>query len=193
MKKNLALLNYLNKNLQKYISYVELDSEGSKTDNTLKIFVLPKNIVFVSKFLKNHSNLQFKQLMDLTAVDYPNKLNRFELMYNFLSISKNNRVILKSFVKNNRSVTSLSSLYNSSIWLEREIWDLFGIFFNHHPDLRRILTDYGFDGFPLRKDFPLTGYVEVRYDDEKKRVLQEPLEVSQEFRVFDFLSPWEKK
>lgn len=193
MKKNLALLNYLNKNLQKYISYVELDSEGSKTDNTLKIFVLPKNIVFVSKFLKNHSNLQFKQLMDLTAVDYPNKLNRFELMYNFLSISKNNRIILKSFVKNNRSVTSLSSLYNSSIWLEREIWDLFGIFFNHHPDLRRILTDYGFDGFPLRKDFPLTGYVEVRYDDEKKRVLQEPLEVSQEFRVFDFLSPWEKK
>jgi NADH:ubiquinone oxidoreductase subunit C len=112
-------------------------------------------------------------------------------MYNFLSISKNNRIILKSYVKN--SVTSLSSLYNSSIWLEREIWDLFGIFFNQHPDLRRILTDYGFDGFPLRKDFPLTGYVEVRYDDEKKRVLQEPLEVSQEFRVFDFLSPWEKK
>jgi len=193
MKNNLVLLNYLNKNLQKYISYIELDSEGSKTDNTLKIFVLPKNITFVSKFLKNHSNLQFKQLMDLTAIDYPNKLNRFELMYNFLSITKNNRLILKSFVKSNRSVSSLSSLYNSSIWLEREIWDLFGIFFNHHPDLRRILTDYGFDGFPLRKDFPLTGYVEVRYDDEKKRVLQEPLEVSQEFRVFDFLSPWEKK
>lgn len=193
MKNNLVLLNYLNKNLQKYISYIELDSEGSKTDNTLKIFVLPKNITFVSKFLKNHSNLQFKQLMDLTAIDYPNKLNRFELMYNFLSITKNNRLILKSFVKSNRSVSSLSSLYNSSIWLEREVWDLFGIFFNHHPDLRRILTDYGFDGFPLRKDFPLTGYVEVRYDDEKKRVLQEPLEVSQEFRVFDFLSPWEKK
>lgn len=193
MKKNLILLNYLIKNLQKYISYVELDSEGSKTDNTLKIFVLPKDIAFVSKFLKNHSNLQFKQLMDLTAIDYPSKTNRFELMYNFLSISKNNRIVLKSFVKKNRSINSLSSLYNSSIWLEREIWDLFGIFFNHHPDLRRILTDYGFDGFPLRKDFPLTGYVEVRYDDEKKRVLQEPLEVSQEFRVFDFLSPWEKK
>lgn len=185
------LINYLNKNLQKYINYIEVDSEGSKTDKTVKIFVSPKNIKFVSSFLKNHTNLQFKQLMDITAVDYPNKVNRFELMYNFLSMSKNDRVILKSYVKN--SVTSLSSLYNSSIWLEREIWDLFGIFFNQHPDLRRILTDYGFDGFPLRKDFPLTGYVEVRYDDEKKRVLQEPLEVSQEFRVFDFLSPWEKK
>lgn len=186
-------MQYLQKHLSKYIHYIELDSEGSKTDSTIKIFVLSKDIPFVSSFLKHHTNLDFKQLMDVTAVDYPNKKNRFELLYNFLSTTKNHRVILKSFVNNNRSVVSLSALYNSCIWLEREVWDLFGIFFNQHPDLRRILTDYGFDGFPLRKDFPLTGYVEIRYDDEKKRVLQEPLEVSQEFRVFDFLSPWEKK
>jgi len=190
---NLFLVNYLKKNLGKYVHFYELDSETTKKDNILKIFVKNQDVKFVALFLKNHSNCQFKQLMDITAVDYPNKTNRFELMYSFLSVSKAVRLIIKSNVAENKPVTSLSSLFSSSIWLEREVWDLFGIFFYLHPDLRRILTDYGFEGFPLRKDFPLTGYLEVRYDDEKKRIVQEPLEMSQEFRLFDFLSPWKKK
>lgn len=193
MNKNILFINYLKKNLGKYINFFEIDSEVSKSDGVLKIFVDNKDVKFVSLFLKNHSNCQFKQLMDVTAIDYPNRSNRFELMYNFLSVSKSVRLIVKSTVAENKPVNSLSALYSSAVWLEREVWDLFGIFFYLHPDLRRILTDYGFDGFPLRKDFPLTGYLEVRYDDEKKRIVQEPLEMSQEFRLFDFLSPWEKK
>ena len=189
----LLLINYLKLNLGKYLRFLELDSNRDKKDGIVKIYVEHKDISFVSFFLKNHTPLQFKQLMDITAVDYPGRKERFELMYNFLSIYKANRLILKSKIAENKPLESLSRYFKSSIWLEREVWDLFGIFFYKHPDLRRILTDYGFEGFPLRKDFPLTGYVEVRYDDEKRRIVEEPVELSQEFRLFDFSSPWEKK
>lgn len=149
-----------------------------------------QDLLIFSKLLESHSNFLFRALMDITAVDHPHRKNRFELVYNFLSITFNLRIILKLNVM--LSAPSLETSFRSANWLEREVWDLFGVIFLGHSDLRRILTDYGFEGHPLRKDFPLTGYFEVRYDDEKKRVVQEPLEVSQEFRLFSFSSPWEK-
>ncbi len=129
--------------------------------------------------------------MDICVTDYPQRENRFELLYCFLSNTSNTRFFVKSFVNELGSVSSLCSIFNSANWLEREAWDLYGVFFINHPNLRRILTDYGFKGFPFRKDFPLTGYVEVRYDDEVSAIVYEPLEVSQEYRSFNFKSPWE--
>lgn len=143
-------------------------------------------------FLKNHTNAQFKSLMEITAVDYPEKNKRFEVVYMLLSVKYNSRTVVKTFVDEITPLDSLVSVYKSAGWYEREVWDMFGIYFLNHPDLRRILTDYGFEGHPMRKDFPLSGYVEVRYDDEKKRVVTEPIEMTQEFRSFDFLSPWEQ-
>ena len=142
-------------------------------------------------FLRDDVNCQFKQLMDICGVDYPERPKRFEVVYNLLSLVHNNRVTVKVMLDDNSSIPSVSKVFSSADWWEREIWDLFGIFFSGHPDLRRILTDYGFDGHPLRKDFPLTGYVEVRYDDAQKRVVYEPVKLTQEYRDFDFLSPWE--
>ena len=142
-------------------------------------------------FLRDDVNCQFKQLMDICGVDYPERPQRFEVVYNLLSLVHNNRVTVKVMLDDNSSIPSVSKVFSSADWWEREIWDLFGIFFSGHPDLRRILTDYGFDGHPLRKDFPLTGYVEVRYDDAQKRVVEEPVKLTQEYRDFDFLSPWE--
>ena len=142
-------------------------------------------------FLRDDVNCQFKQLMDICGVDYPERPQRFEVVYNLLSLVHNNRVTVKVILDDNSSIPSVSKVFSSADWWEREIWDLFGIFFSGHPDLRRILTDYGFDGHPLRKDFPLTGYVEVRYDDAQKRVVYEPVKLTQEYRDFDFLSPWE--
>ena len=142
-------------------------------------------------FLRDDVNCQFKQLMDICVVDYPERPQRFEVVYNLLSLVHNNRVTVKVMLDDNSSIPSVSKVFSSADWWEREIWDLFGIFFSGHPDLRRILTDYGFDGHPLRKDFPLTGYVEVRYDDAQKRVVYEPVKLTQEYRDFDFLSPWE--
>jgi len=161
----------------------------------------PYEIVFVvhhqfivpfSLFLRDHINAQCKQLMDITAVDYPTRELRFEVVYNFLSIQYNSRVRVKACVDEITSIQSVTQLFSSASWWEREVWDMFGIFFSDHPDLRRILTDYGFQGHPLRKDFPLSGYVEVRYDDSEKRVITEPIELTQEFRLFDFSSPWEQ-
>jgi NADH/F420H2 dehydrogenase subunit C len=129
--------------------------------------------------------------MDITAVDYPSKDKRFDVVYNLLSLQYNTRLRVKTEVNELTPVDSLVPIYNSASWWERETWDMFGIFFASHPDLRRILTDYGFEGHPLRKDFPLTGYVEVRYDDSEKRVLTEQVELTQDFRYFDFSSPWE--
>ena len=140
--------------------------------------------------MKNHYQLQFKTLISITAVDYPNKLDRFEVNYFLLSYKLNTRLIIKINTTDTNPIKSITSIYSSASWYEREVWDLFGIFFSNHPDLRRILTDYGFDGFPFRKDFPQTGYLEVRYDDEKKYVLYEPIEIAQEFRSFDFITPW---
>lgn len=147
------------------------------------------NILF---FIKNNTFFQVKTLTDICVIDYPNKIKRFELIYNLLSIKYNFRFLLKTNTTMYNPINSITSLYYSANWLERECWDLFGIFFLNHPDLRRILTDYGFEGFPLRKDFPLTGYIEVRYDDEKSNIVYEPLEISQEYRLFNFTSPWEK-
>lgn len=144
----------------------------------------------VASFLKNSTFTQYDQLLDVFAVDYPNESRgRFQLTYSFLSTAKKRRIFLRVIVSEESNVDSLVSLYPSSNWLERETWDMFGIFFKNHPDLRRILTDYGFEGFPLRKDFPLSGFTEVRYDDEKKRVVLEPIQITQEYRYFDFLSP----
>ena len=157
----------------------------------LVAIVEKEDITKLLVFLRDDVNCQFKQLMDICGVDYPERPQRFEVVYNLLSLVHNNRVTVKVMLDDNSSIPSVSKVFSSADWWEREIWDLFGIFFSGHPDLRRILTDYGFDGHPLRKDFPLTGYVEVRYDDAQKRVVYEPVKLTQEYRDFDFLSPWE--
>ena len=141
--------------------------------------------------LKNTETLNFSQLTDLTAVDYPDRLQRFELVYQLLSIENNKRVRIICSIDDGQIVPSITSIYKSAEWPEREVWDMYGLFFSDHPDLRRLLTDYGFEGHPLRKDFPLTGYVEARYDDIEKRVAYQPVQLTQEYRDFDFLSPWE--
>lgn len=142
-------------------------------------------------FLKNTETLSFSQLTDLTAVDYPDRIQRFELVYQLLSIENNKRVRIICPIDDGQIVPSITSIYKSAEWPEREVWDMYGLFFSDHPDLRRLLTDYGFEGHPLRKDFPLTGYVEARYDDIEKRVAYQPVQLTQEYRDFDFLSPWE--
>lgn len=145
----------------------------------------------VLTYLRDDVNCQFKQLVDLCGVDYPEDEQRFEVVYNLLSMTHNLRVRVKARVAEGEAVPSVTGVFSAANWFEREAWDLYGIFFSGHPDLRRILTDYGFEGHPMRKDFPLTGYVEIRYDDEQKRVVYEPVKLTQEFRTFDFLSPWE--
>ena len=148
-------------------------------------------IVKVLTFLRDDVNCQFKQLVDVCGVDYPERERRFEVVYNLLSLTHNRRIRVKVRTDEETAVPSVASVFSSANWWEREVWDLFGVLFSDHPDLRRILTDYGFEGHPLRKEFPLTGYVEVRYDDAQKRVVYEPVKLPQEFRTFDFLSPWE--
>ena len=157
----------------------------------LMVRARPDLIVKVLTFLRDDVNCRFQQLMDLCGVDYPEREKRFDVVYNLLSLTHNMRVRVKVETDEETPVASVSGVFSSATWWEREAWDLFGIYFSEHPDLRRIMTDYGFDGHPLRKDFPLTGYVEVRYDDEQKRVVYEPVKLTQEFRSFDFLSPWE--
>lgn len=142
-------------------------------------------------YLRDDQSCQFKLLVDITAVDWPDEEERFEIVYNLLSIKQNHRVRVSLLTDEATPVPSAVKVFSSADWLEREVWDLYGVFFTDHPDLRRILTDYGFEGHPLRKDFPLTGYVEVRYDEEQKRVVYEPVSLVQEFRTFDFESPWE--
>jgi NADH-quinone oxidoreductase subunit C len=161
------------------------------TRGELVITTMPQSIVKVLTFLRDDSNCLFKQLVDLCGVDYPDRERRFEVVYNLLSLTQNQRVRVKLSVDEGTPVPSVTRVFSSAGWYEREAWDLYGIYFSDHPDLRRILTDYGFEGHPQRKDFPLTGYVELRYDDEQKRVVYEPVKLTQEFRNFDFLSPWE--
>ena len=148
-------------------------------------------LVEVLTFLRDDVNCHFKCLVDLCGVDYPERPERFEVVYNLLSHRHNLRIRIKTSTDEDTPVPSISGLFSSAAWFEREAWDLYGVFFSDHPDLRRLLTDYGFEGYPMRKDFPLTGYVEVRYDDEQKRVVYEPVSLTQEFRSFDYLSPWE--
>jgi NADH-quinone oxidoreductase subunit C len=145
----------------------------------------------VLKFLRDDPKCRFSLLCDICGADYPNRPLRFDVVYNLLSMSLNQRIRIKVETDEEQPVPSAVGLYSSAGWWERETWDLFGIYFADNPDLRRILTDYGFDGHPLRKDFPLTGYVELRYDEEQKAVVYEPVRLQQEFRSFDFLSPWE--
>uniref|UniRef100_U5YE79 NADH dehydrogenase [ubiquinone] iron-sulfur protein 3 n=1 Tax=Entransia fimbriata TaxID=130991 RepID=U5YE79_9VIRI len=157
----------------------------------LEFYVKPENIHPLLKFLKLHTNTQYKILIDICGIDYPSNVSkRFTIVYNLLSVKYNTRIRIKTKVDEITSIVSVSDLFPSANWPEREVWDMFGVYFLNHPDLRRILTDYGFEGHPLRKDFPLSGYVEVRYDDSEKRVISEPIEMTQEFRCFDFTSPW---
>ena len=142
-------------------------------------------------FLRSDEKCGFSQLQGITAADYPEDEKRFEIVYLLLSLKHNRRVIVKIRTDEQTPVPTVTSLYNSAGWYEREVWDMFGVRFSGHPDLRRILTDYGFEGHPLRKDFPLTGFYQVRYDEEEKGVIYEPVNLPQEFRVFDFNSPWE--
>ncbi len=141
--------------------------------------------------LRDDPAFSFEQLTDVTAVDFPERIERFEVIYQLLSYKHNRRMRVKLTTDEDTPVPSAVSVYSAANWFERETWDLFGVFFDNHPDLRRILTDYGFEGHPFRKDFPLTGYVEVRYDEDQKRVVYEPVRLTQDFRSFDFLSPWE--
>ena len=157
----------------------------------LTVTVRREAIVKVLSFLRDDVNCQFKTLIDLCGVDYPERPDRFDVVYNLLSLTHNQRIRVKVHTDEETPVPSVTGVFNCANWWEREAWDLFGVYFSDHPDLRRLLTDYGFEGHPLRKDFPLTGYVEVRYDDEAKRVVYEPVKLTQEFRDFDFLSPWE--
>lgn len=154
--------------------------------------VYPQYIVPFCRFCRDHLNTQQKMLVDLTAIDYPSREARFVVVYNLCSHAYNCRLRVKTNVDEVTPLESCTHVFSSASWWEREAWDMFGIFFSNHPDLRRILTDYGFTGHPLRKDFPLSGYTEVRYDDSEKRVISEAVQLSQEFRSFDFSSPWEQ-
>ncbi len=171
-----------------------LSQEVTSTEVALGELIVMARAASIQKvltFLRDDSNCQFKVLCDVTAVDWPQRDPRFDVVYNLLSLKQNLRVRVRVATDEDTPVPTATTVYSGATWFEREVWDLFGIFFSGHPDLRRILTDYGFEGHPLRKDFPLTGYVEVRYSEEQKRVVYEPVSLVQDFRNFDFLSPWE--
>jgi len=159
--------------------------------NHLTITIVVSSLEKITSLLKNNNVCQFRTLIDITAIDYPEQEERFCLVYHYLSMQQNIRIRIKSFVKEEQIVPSITNLFPSSNWFEREVFDMYGILFSNHPDMRRILTDYGFQGHPLRKDFPTTGYLELRYDQEKKKVIYEPVKLTQEYRNFDFMSPWE--
>lgn len=168
-------------------------SQFSVYKDELILYTAPSGVVPVMHFLRDHSQAYYKAMMDITAVDFPTKENRFEVVYNLLSVHHHARIRVKTYTDEVTPVPSVVPLFRGADWYEREVWDMFGVFFVGHPDLRRILTDYGFEGHPLRKDFPLTGYTEVRWDEEKKRVVYEPLQLTQAFRNFDgAASPWEQ-
>ncbi|KZT19375.1 F420H2 dehydrogenase [Neolentinus lepideus HHB14362 ss-1] len=178
--------SYLIQCLPKYIQ------QFSVLKDELTLYICPSGVIPVLTFLRDHSQCQFKGLMDVSGVDFPERDKRFEVVYHLVSYKYGGRIRVKTYAGEADPVPSATAVFNGANWYEREAWDLFGIFFEGHPDLRRILTDYGFEGHPLRKDFPLTGYTEVRYDEEKKRVVYEPLQLTQAFRNFEAQSPWEQ-
>tara|TARA_B100000941_G_scaffold290534_1_gene272872 strand:- start:918 stop:1538 length:621 start_codon:yes stop_codon:yes gene_type:complete len=188
-KKNLANLNdediqnLLYENFKKSILNIEFNHDFSISieSDTIQDFI---------RFLKESRDLQYSTLIDICGVDYPNRPDRFDVVYHLLSMTKNKRIRVKISTSESQSVPSIVNIFPAAEWYEREAYDLYGINFSNHPDMRRMLTDYNFQGFPLRKDFPLTGFTQVRYDDTQKRVIQEPVELGQEFRDFDFESPW---
>lgn len=151
----------------------------------LTVYTAPAGVVPLMSFLKYHTAAEFTQISDITGVDFPTRDQRFEVVYNLLSVRYNSRIRVKTYADEATPVPSVTGLFEGALWYEREVYDMFGVFFSGHPDLRRIMTDYGFDGHPLRKDFPLTGYTELRYDEEKKRIVIEPLELTQAFRNFE--------
>jgi len=150
-----------------------------------------EDLINVTMFIKSNENTKFRQLIDITAVDYPEKTQRFKIVYLFLSHEFNQRIVLSYMISENLVIPSLTAIYPAANWMEREVFDMYGVKFKDHPDLRRILTDYGFEGHPLRKDFPLTGHTEVRYSEEQKKVIKEPVKLEQNYRNFDYESPWE--
>ena len=173
-----------------------LVTSGVVVQNEPILYVEPENVPPVMSFLRLHTGTRTKQLVDITAVDVPTRDRRFEVAYQLLSVEHNSRIRVKTLCgghEGDGGVPSVVDQFSSANWYEREVWDMFGIYFEGHPDLRRILTDYGFQGHPQRKDFPLSGFVECRYDPSKKRVVTEPIELTQEFRQFDALSPWTTK
>jgi NADH-quinone oxidoreductase subunit C len=161
------------------------------THGELTLLVTPGSLPDLVRFLKTDETCRFSTLVDITAIDYPERRARFEIVYHFLSMYRNHRIRLRASIREDEMVASITDEHPSANWFEREVFDMFGILFSGHPDLRRILTDYGFRGHPLRKDFPTTGYVEVRYDEAAKRVVYEPVKLVQDYRQFDFMSPWE--
>jgi NADH-quinone oxidoreductase subunit C len=161
------------------------------TWDELNVNVAPAGFVGFVEFLKSDQTCRFSSLVDITAVDYPDRPKRFDVVYHFLSMYQNHRIRLRMSIREDDMVPSITDVHPSANWFEREVFDMFGILYSGHPDLRRILTDYGFRGHPLRKDFPTTGYTEVRYDEKEKRVVYEPVSLVQEYRQFDFMSPWE--
>jgi len=159
--------------------------------NQLYIQIEKEDLIDVTLFIKTNKDTKFRQIIDITAVDYPENIKRFKIVYLFLSHEYNQRIILSYLIGEQEIVPSLTSIYPGANWMEREVFDMYGVNFKNHPDLRRILTDYNFEGHPLRKDFPLTGYTEVRYSEDQKKVISEPVKLEQNYRNFDYESPWE--
>ena len=180
-------------NLEKKINS-ELNTKIKKTEikhNQIYIEIDKDDLIDVTLFLKTNKNTKFRQLIDITVVDYPEQSQRFKVIYLFLSHEFNQRIILSYYINENEVISSLTSTFPAANWMEREVFDMYGVNFKNHPDLRRILTDYGFEGHPLRKDFPLTGHSEVRYSEDIKKVIKEPVKLEQNYRNFDYESPWE--
>jgi len=172
----------------------ELTTKINKSEikhNQIFIEINKENLIDVILFVKTNKSTKFRQLIDLTVVDYPEDNKRFKVVYLFLSHEFNHRLVLSYFINENEVIPSITSIFPAANWMEREVFDMYGVNFKDHPDLRRILTDYGFEGHPLRKDFPLTGHTEVRYSEEKKKVINEPVKLEQNYRNFDYESPWE--
>ncbi|MDB3864325.1 NADH-quinone oxidoreductase subunit C [Candidatus Pelagibacter sp.] len=172
----------------------ELTTKIKKTEirhEQLYINIDNEDLIDVTLFIKSNENTKFRQLIDITVVDYPENNQRFKVVYLFLSHEFNQRIILSYLISENEVIPSLTSIYPAANWMEREVFDMYGVKFKDHPDMRRILTDYGFEGHPLRKDFPLTGHTEVRYSEDQKKVISEPVKLEQNYRNFDYESPWE--
>ena len=166
-------------------------NESKIIHNQLYLIIDKEDLNEVTLFLKTNKDTKFRQLIDITAVDYPENSKRFKMVYLFLSHEFNQRILISYLISENEVIPSLTKIFPSANWMEREVFDMYGVKFKDHPDLRRILTDYGFEGYPLRKDFPLTGHTEVRYSEDKKKVISEPVKLEQNYRNFDYESPWE--
>ena len=186
-KNNLMLITKFSQNLLKILPFIQILTIKD-TEICIKIPINKLSSFLI--FLKDHTHTQYKLLSEICVIDFPTRLNRFEIIYVLLSIKYNSRIKIRITCHELEIIPSITKIYPCSNWFEREIWDMFGIFYSDHPDLRRILSDYGFEGHPMRKDFPLSGFSEVRYSELKKRVIYEPLSMSQEFRSFDFENPW---